>query len=112
MAKQVFLLGTNVLGVCERPAFFNEGVLSTPISEAFFCPVCGEVWARAVIDGTRFSVWAVPCERHTTTGQSISIHGSLWLSGSSEYIKHLPKEVLQRELLVHLNWVETTEREI
>lgn len=76
-----------------------------PISYACFCPECAEVWARAVIWNTQFMVFTIPCRKHTYGG--IRIPGSLWPVGDPDFLQALPREVLQRELLLHLDYAES-----
>lgn len=75
-----------------------------PFSIAFFCPFCGDIWARRiVVDGhTEWALWTKPCSRHP---HSISrgLSGSVWCAYETEYCKNLPVEILRREFLLHFD---------
>lgn len=69
----------------------------------FFCPTCGELWARAMNDSSVFTTFTAPCELHPQT--DIRIPGSLLLPWSWKPLDGLPKEVLEREFILHYqNW--------
>jgi hypothetical protein len=82
-----------------------------PHSLAYFCPTCGEVWARIVVtEASYWSVEHVACEKHLPRGVPDwgKIPGTLCPSISSwkkdlsilwwgRALEHLPPAVLQRE---------------
>lgn len=103
MPEQFFIIDGQHLGSCRRyPLTANK---QRPISYACFCPVCADVWARAGIPGEAFFVFHIPCRRHTFDG--ISVPGSLWPVGDSDFLDSLPPLVLRREFLLHLDHYES-----
>lgn len=75
-------------------------------SYAWFCPVCGEVWARAITGG-RFAVWTRPCSKHLDPLlPSLAIPGSIWLAWDTDFTDSLSRELVSRELLLLLAHVE------
>ena len=103
MPEQHFFIGGRSLGLCQRYPLTAAG--QRPISYACFCPVCAEVWARAVIFNEKFFVFHIPCKKHAYDG--ISVPGSLWPVGDADFLNALPREVLVRELLLHLDYAES-----
>ncbi len=92
----------------------------TPHSLAYFCPTCGEIWGRIMVDGGGYwSVEPASCEKHTPQGvpewgkipgafctsidnrrQNLSV---MWWGRALE---HLPPTILQREFMLTLNHYE------
>lgn len=76
---------------------------------AFFCPTCGEIWARFVFvqsSGvpTSFQVQVTACAAHPDQWQ---VPGSLIPFGQEAWVEILPKPLLAREVDVHLKWRQT-----
>lgn len=103
MPIQHFLIEGRSYGSCLRPVRDSRG--QAPMSYAFFCPTCAEVWARAGIIDRKFFVFHVPCRKHTYDG--IPVPGSLWNCGDKDFLEALPHDVLCRELSVHLDYAES-----
>ena len=103
MPTQHFYIENRSFGSCERYPLTQQKL--RPISYAFFCPVCAEVWARAVIFGVDFFVLHIPCRKHTYSG--IKVPGSLYPAGDADFLAALPREILLRELLLHLDYAES-----
>ena len=96
---QTVLIDNKLCGVGVRdldPAALS----STPLSYAYFCPVCAEIWARCVLDGAEFQVWTRGCSKHSLYNGSHP--GSLWLSWDPHFSFSLPREALLRELTLLL----------
>jgi hypothetical protein len=61
-----------------------------PVSYAYFCPDCGEVWAQAAMETKpnggkgKWCVWTVPCRYHPGLSP-FSVAGSLLLSWEHDY---------------------------
>jgi hypothetical protein len=74
----------------DRPPWESRGALRTPHSLAYFCPVCGELWAR--LRQPNAPAWRVIARRCET-------HGEGWLSYNCEkgIIPALTTELLIRE---------------
>lgn len=73
-------------------------------SLAWFCPFCGDVWARALLtDSTEklsaFEVFTVSCEQHPDYW---NIPGSLLSRGLEGLLEVLPEVLLKRELELSL----------
>lgn len=68
---------------------------------AYFCPDCGEVWARVSIPGRPFAVFARLCERHCR-GWLSNVGGSLWLDWHRDFNESIPMTLLMREFCLHL----------
>lgn len=86
-------------------------------SIAYFCSTCGDVWGR-IVAGSAWHIQQVPCEQHRPRGvfDWSTISGSI-LNGMEQKVfvgrwawaatlDVMPKEVLLRELEVHINYIE------
>lgn len=75
-------------------------------SLAYFCPRCGDVWARLVYASQFPHVETQPfgdplrvgCLQH---GDEWELAGSLLSAGMDTLLPYLPESVLQRELMLH-----------
>ena len=102
MPEQFFFIEGRGYTPCQRgPRTVTQ---QRPVSFAFFCPVCAEVWARAGIPDERFFAFHVPCRKHTYDG--VKVPGSLYACGDVDFLKALPADVLLREFLLHLDYAE------
>jgi len=100
----IVLLGNNVggqfsfdPGAWPRLRYRRTGV-------AYFCPHCGDIWARLVFTDSRgvqmpFDVERVACAKHP---DSWNTAGSLLASGLEALVELLPSDVLKRELELHI----------
>ena len=74
-----------------------------PFPIAFFCPFCGDIWARRIIVGgnTEWALFHVPCSKHP---HSISrgLSGSIWVGFNTDSDRNLPRALLHREALLHI----------
>ena len=68
---------------------------------AFFCPTCGEIWARAVYDH-HFQYQPAPQASWITEGRRCPQHGDgTFLSGySDQHLSSCSTELLHREALI------------
>jgi hypothetical protein len=104
---QHFIIHNRHMGYCERPDLIAvQGELAPPVSVAYFCPSCGEVWARAAIDNRPFMVHVMPCNRHPQQDFGLRVPGALTLPWDAEYSNSFPQEVAAWEFMRHLEWVE------
>ena len=80
-------------------------------SQTFFCPTCGQIWARVVINGAEWSCKEQPCQLHPDLSGWDRIHGSMASSRSFEMawpgdwaitLEYLPRKILQREFELSL----------
>lgn len=105
MWPQRFSVRGAPFGVAQRGLRSVRETRGVPPSFAWFCPVCGEVWCSAKIEGRHYMVWTVPCEDH----QDPLLHtipGSVWLSFEPEFLAELPPEMLRREFDLHIAYAE------
>jgi len=100
--RRQFFVGSKYLGeVPCGPIQAHEDSIA-PYGEAYFCPVCGDVWARVVVSSplsgqlSPFMVRAIPCEKHDKR-TFCSIPGSLYLGWGREYNTDIPDELVQYE---------------
>lgn len=77
---------------------------SRPFPIAYFCPFCGDIWARRLIleGNPEWVLFHKPCSKHP---HSISrgVSGSIWIGFNTDSDRNLPLPVLRREALLHLN---------
>lgn len=86
-------------------------------SLAYFCPVCGDIWAR-IVASHRWHILTWCCINHSPQGVAEwgRVSGSMLnVMNSKEFvgrwawascIEYLPPAILHRELMVHINHVE------
>ena len=102
---QAFIVEWQYLGRAMR-GFVNAGF---PHPFAFFCPHCGDLWARCPVETPAHTKvlwlsWSRPCRK--CPPHSGEIPGSLILPWEPEFNSALPEEVLRWELNRHLDWLE------
>lgn len=98
----------------EKPAFTS--------SVAYFCPVCGDIWARALVENTTWRIEATPCESHVFHAVSSykRIPGSFLTSTLSaentttgsraQTLDVMPNSVLKREFLLSFTGEQSEEK--
>jgi hypothetical protein len=79
------------------------------MSVAYFCPECGEVWARLPILNSKgeleiFEVSTVACEKHS---DQWNVPGSLLSQGLESLLELMPYEAVKREFNLYLRQTET-----
>lgn len=89
-------LGTSLVEGEDR-----RGASRPPWSIAYFCPACGEVWARIHFEGQRFYTCTRLCDKHASE-MRIEVPGSIWVPFEPAIMRELPEAVLRRELQTHL----------
>lgn len=90
--------------VCQAPISveFSHAQPHAPYSYAYFCPQCGELWARRIISpATRWNVLTHECPKHEAP-RYCEPAGSIWKQLDPDFLNHLPKEILRREALLRL----------
>ena len=112
LVKQMhhYFLGNRLLASCQ--------VLNSPShSQAYFCPSCGEIWARLVSEDSHahFDLYTVYCEHHTPQGvpgwgevpgtlcqgSRTTLSTMRWIAA----IEELPLVVLEREFrIMYEHW--------
>jgi hypothetical protein len=92
------MIGDDLLGVGYTNSFYRREQWCPEPSwgYAFFCPVCGHIWARVWSETTTKSWWpiSVACKDHGIG----SITDREWILDG--YINGVPVKVLQRDFLI------------
>jgi len=94
-----FVEGTH-LGQSPRTVRFVHANLQWPDGLLFYCPNCGEAWARIAVEGSKTYAYAQPCRK--CPGHYGAIPGSVWIDWDADYRAAMPPRVLARELRLHL----------
>lgn len=108
MYKHSLYLGPRFLDSFSRPAPIIHAERQPARSMAYFCPHCGEVWARAVVEGClQWDVSAVYCRDHPGPSPFV-VAGSLLLSWDAEYTNCLLNcpDVVKWEFERHMEFYE------
>lgn len=103
----LYFLGTRLLGQSPLLPYWSDSN-PTPVSTAFFCPVCGELWGRVQVN-TRHGWMAVT--RHCSRHSGMVYPGGLFIHPwrqAPRAVEELPPEVLVRELSLWLTYDEST----
>lgn len=109
---QIFFAGNQQIGAGAAHVALFHGEPHPPLSKVFICHECGDAWARVVVQGDSGKIrpWEVfmrNCAKHRDSVRSILFcPGSIYLSWDKAYCRALPESVLQRELLLHLDFYE------
>ena len=107
-----FFIGEHCLGEAQYNADPTCSTYQATESVAYFCPGCGEVWARVILSGTEVGkaarLWQV---YQRTCGKCPTAHpqdlpGSLILASTMEILEELPKALWETEFQQHLRWKE------
>jgi hypothetical protein len=78
----------------------THNLLHRPVSYAFSCMCCGEVWARRVISPspTRWFFWAKCCPDCAKENPNrLHTPGSIWMASDDTYLANLPDFMLRYE---------------
>ena len=109
--KQHFFIEGKYYGFGIRGPALMHGLQGRARSYAFFCPYCGEVWARCQVETAasadkheNYVVWSVPCRKHPAYQYEVA--GALTLQFEEPFNDGFPEEVLQWELARHLDHAE------
>ena len=99
---QTWWIAGKVLGQWPMPLQQTHGTLHSPVSYAYCCPVCGDVWARRIIQPeTKWMFWSLTCPKHPEAPVWRRPPGSvlsLWML--TDPTMYLPKPLLAREALL------------
>lgn len=121
MKTREYFIGQQYFGSGPAPQEFVHNEVHQPIGQAFFCPICAEVWATATVQGAPTQVRHRFCGKHNSLEarekangarncsslgriNSSEICGSLWLDESRTWNDNLPPAVVARELRLTLEW--------
>jgi hypothetical protein len=98
--QQLWLIANETYGPFEAGMHLVHGTYEPPVSVAFFCPHCGEIWGRRIIlQAKGWWVATVPCEECHRSCTIFQVPGSVLTVFTP--LKELPKELLKREALLH-----------
>ncbi|MBM3272904.1 hypothetical protein FJY94_06605 [Candidatus Kaiserbacteria bacterium] len=82
---------------------FRDRQLIVPHSYAWYCGICGEVWARRVVLGSKsdpeWIFWQTPCIACGRTRNCFQLPGSL-LHAHHDLIESMPDDLLAEEVLI------------
>lgn len=110
--QQHFFIEGKYLGSAERVSPFihsHHGDLREPYGVAYFCRVCGEVWAKFPVEGRQWVSYNVTCRKcDSPTGWNLP--GSIWLSWEKELMEALPFAVLLWEVKRELEWYDRSQQ--
>lgn len=99
--RQLFFHRDKYLG--EGVRGLNPRTNDRPRSTAFFCPICGEIWARAVIDGSLWQISYVDCSKCGKLGV-VNFPGSVWSPFDDDFNKAIPPALFENELEIAIAW--------
>ena len=108
---QHFFAHGEYLGAVNRENIWVRTDFAPPPGEAFFCPLCNEVWFLAPVVGQATKVHHLACTSHKagsrlgwwSLGVVPDIPGSVW-----DFFEgvELPKKLLEREFHLHMKYYE------
>lgn len=109
-----FFIDGQFLGSAPAPVAWHHEQQCAPIGQAFFCPICSELWANCPVEGQPSTVRHRHCAKHppgTRHGESslghvhgFEVAGSLFLDEEARWNASLPPRVVQREFALHLRY--------
>ena len=104
--RHYFIRG-EYFGYCDNAYEMVHAEKSDPYGVAFFCPLCGTLWAMCPVADQPFSTERNYCERHKPGDKvgswshghvwNTEVPGSLWSNWNNHWNLQLPKKVLARE---------------
>ena len=103
---QHFFVQGKYLGAALRGKVFVHADLQAPCSYLFYCPCCGDAWARCPVEHnatqaiSTFQAWARVCPKHRQS--SIDVPGSLWMNWEADFTAAFPEEVVRWEFQRHM----------
>lgn len=102
---QHFIVEGKYLGSAQRGLTFINGGIGAPQSYAFFCPLCGDLWARCPVEANdglteEFMVWTKCCKKHGR--HSFDLPGSLYMAWDKSFSDSFPDELLREEFKHYL----------
>ena len=107
--RQLFFIESRLLGEAPRGKVFWHEQLAEPPSDLFYCPICGEVWAKFPIlrdDGSccKWQSYSRMCRKCGPKHQRFLSDwpGSVTRTWDREYMQALPVPVLVWELERHI----------
>jgi hypothetical protein len=103
--NQSFFIEGRYLGTVSRArVWIDRTSAGTPLSYLYYCAECGEVYARAQVEGASWRAVFGCCRKcHTRSGMLVP--GSIW-NYDEDLTAAFPDAVLRWELDRHLDWKE------
>ena len=104
--NQLWIINDDHLGPYPIGLERSHAELHRPMNVAFFCPLCGDIWARRVVEGgdPQWVLWNRLCKRHPSS-ISRGCSGSVWQNYDTEYLTNMPLDLLRREFLLHMETI-------
>lgn len=109
-----FFIANSYKGMGEiKLHYFKGGSRPTP-SLLFFCEFCGDTFARVVVkdeegEVQEWEAWRKCCSKCKQKSVFYSPPGAIYCSWLPEVLEAMPKEVLERELLLTIKALEEAE---
>jgi len=110
--RQLYFLEHRLIAEAPRNLVRVHETLAPPTSDLYFCPHCGEVWARLPVLNDKGATTKWQSFRHTCRKcaeahvETFVVAGSIWRSWDLEFNLCLPASVLSWELERHLDHFE------
>lgn len=105
MWKQQFFIEGRYYGEVQRVRNQTSDLL--PLGDAYFCRVCGSLWAVLPVTQQPFMVHTLPCPKH---GPSLfGPGGSIWRGWDEDFNHSLPLTVAKREFHLHIAHLERSQ---
>ena len=107
-----FIVHGKLLGSAPIPLPYAQSDRYALTSYAYFCPHCGDTWARCPVEipawdtPRHWSVWNLPCKSCKAYGGQVP--GSLLLSWDREYSALVLSTITEWEFQRHLDHAERT----
>jgi len=114
MLHQYFLRSGKLVAEGELRPLHDAHLPET--SSLYYCQACGEVYCTIILaelpsgKSRPFIAYAMTCEK-CPAADCLRLPGSIWRGWDWRFIHSLPREILQRELWIHLNHFELGEPE-
>lgn len=110
--KQTFIINNQFCGSRQIKPWTVHATLKAPLSQAWFCTDCGEIWARVIVQNEstgKYSEWQTLSRVCAACGAKYLKKSLIWIPGSileysrfDENIDSLPEDVLKWELQRHI----------
>lgn len=108
MYEQSIWVDGKFLGSFVRPPMIVHAERQPPRSLAYFCPHCGQIWARAIVEGCmQWEIGGGYCKEHAGPSP-FTVPGSLLLSWEQEYSSLLLScpDIVRWEMERHIEFIE------
>lgn len=104
---QMFTADDVFLGSVERTLTRVHAEMQEPYSHAWFCPSCGDVWARAHINNHKFTIEGGYCRKHADPSP-FNVPGTMMIVWNEEFNSLLLScpDAVKREFELHLVYAE------